>query len=165
MVSAFGTTKNVCETRSYYCLIIVQYQIISLFCVSSIRDTHLVAILNNYTINILELCIMPPPGWHDYRPGFNSLNRPHFHCWAESQSDWLRGVLLGLGILQGRQQRQWNSVDETACVGFMVTAHTLHTEIGGPLTHKHSLEASNLIWLLAAHYDRKVDILHKKTSQ
>ena len=120
--------------------------------------------LSNYIINISELYIMPLPGWHDYRPVFNSLNRPHFHCWAESQSDWLRRVLLGLAILQGRQQRQWNSIDETACAGVTVTDHTLHTEIG-PLTHEYSPEPRNLIWLPAAHHDEKLDIQHKKTSQ
>ena len=59
--------------------------------------------------------IMPLRGWNDNRPALNSLNRPLFHCWAESQSDWLRRVLLKSDILQGRQHRQWNSVDETAC--------------------------------------------------
>ena len=54
--------------------------------------THIV-ILSNYLINISELYIMPLPGWHDYRPAFNSLNRPRFHCWAEWQSDWMRRVL------------------------------------------------------------------------
>ena len=34
-----------------------------------------------------------------------------------------------------------------------------------PLTHEYSPEARNLIWLSAAHYDEKVDIQHKKTSQ
>ena len=69
-------------------------------------------------INISELYIMPIPGWHDYRPAFSSLNRSRFHWQAESQSDWLRGVLLRPDILQGRQQRQWNNVDETACAKF-----------------------------------------------
>ena len=30
----------------------------------------------------------------------------------------LRRVLLRSNILQGRQQRQWNSVDETACAEY-----------------------------------------------
>ena len=42
-------------------------------------------------------------------------------CWAEPQSDWLRRVLLRLCILQGHQQRQWNSVDETACAEVTAT--------------------------------------------
>ena len=81
------------------------------------QGTHII-ILNNYTISTSELYIIALPGWHDYRPALNSLNRPRFHCWADSQSDWLRSVLLKLDILQGRQRRQWKSVDETACAEF-----------------------------------------------
>ena len=70
--------QNVYETRrSYYCLMIIQKQMIGLFCVSSIRDTHRYT-LSTYIISMSELYIMPPPGWHDYRPAFNSLNRPRF---------------------------------------------------------------------------------------
>ena len=47
---------------------------------------------------------------------FNSLNQPCFHCWKKP--DRLRRVLLRRDILQGHQQRQWNSVDETACAEY-----------------------------------------------
>ena len=61
---------------------------------------------------------MPLPGWHDYHSALTSLNRWRFHYWAESQSGWLRRVLPRSDSLQGRQLRQWNSVDDTACVEF-----------------------------------------------
>ena len=61
---------------------------------------------------------MPLPGWHDYHSALTSLNRWRFHCWAESQSDWLRRVLLRPDSLQGLQLRQCNSVDDTACAEF-----------------------------------------------
>ena len=61
---------------------------------------------------------MPLPGWHDYHSALTSLNRWRFHCWAESQFDWLRRVLLRPDSLQGRQLRQWNSADDTACAEF-----------------------------------------------
>ena len=72
-----------------------------------------------HSCSLLFVGALPLPGWHDYRPAFNSINRPRFRCWAESQSDWLRP-----GIFRGRQQRQWNSVDETACAEVTVTAHS-----------------------------------------
>ena len=121
VVSAFGVSKMFMRLVVIIVLWSFNKQIISWFCVSSIRDTHRNP---KYVINISELYIMPPQGWQDYRPTFSSLNRPHFHCWAESQSDWLGGVFLRPGILQGRQQRQWNSVDETACVEVMVIARS-----------------------------------------
>ena len=34
-----------------------------------------------------------------------------------------------------------------------------------PLTHEYSPETRNLIWLPVEHYDEKLDIQHKKTSQ
>ena len=106
-------------------------------------------------INMSGLHIMPLPGWHDYRPAFSSLNRPRFHCWAESWSDWLRRVLSRPGILQGHQQIQWNSVNETACAGPVPRSRW-------PLTHEYSPEARNLIWLPATHYDAKLGIQHTK---
>ena len=43
--------------------------------------------MSNYIINVSELYIMPLPSCHEYRPAYNSLSRPRFHCLAESQSD------------------------------------------------------------------------------